>query len=282
MNFIDHVRIWAKAGNGGNGSVHFRQGRNAGKGGPDGGDGGHGGNILMECNAQYWTLLHLRYRKHIRGVNGEAGSGQNKTGARGKNTHIVVPLGTEVRDEKGTLLAQAQEHGQTTVLLRGGKGGKGNLYYAHARHQAPERAKAGGITEPCTLEVELKLLADVGLVGLPNAGKSTLLRTVSAATPEVAGYPFTTLVPELGVVRVHEEHSFVMADLPGIIAGAAEGKGLGLRFLRHMEHTRVLLMVIAVSEELEQTLKQTHDALKEELRSYGKGLLDKPMVLAVS
>ena len=244
-NFVDYVRIFCRSGNGGAGSAHFRREKYLPKGGPDGGDGGKGGDIIMVGNSQLWTLLHLRFTRHLRAENGASGSGQRSTGASGKDILIEVPLGTMAKDqETGELLGEVTENGQKLALLKGGRGGLGNDHFKTSTNQAPKYAQPGEAGDEASIVFELKILADVGLVGLPNAGKSTLLSVVSAAKPEIADYPFTTLRPNLGIVSYRDNYSFVMADIPGIIEGAHEGKGLGLRFLRHIERNSILLFLV--------------------------------------
>lgn len=279
-NFIDYVKFCSRSGAGGAGSVHFRREKFVPKGGPDGGDGGRGGHIILRGNKQLWTLLHLKYRKHVIASNGVAGSGGKKTGADGKDEILEVPLGTVARvAETGEIRGEITEDGQEIILTPGGRGGLGNDHFKTPTNQAPRHAQPGepGIEEWIILE--LKLLADVGLVGFPNAGKSTLLSVVSAAKPEIANYPFTTLVPNLGVVSYRDERSFVMADLPGLIEGAAEGKGLGLRFLRHVERNSILLFVIPADS---ADIRKDYKILLGELSKYNKEMLDKKRLLAIS
>ncbi len=279
-NFVDYVKIFCRSGKGGAGSLHFRREKYIPKGGPDGGDGGRGGNIIMRGNAQMWTLLHLRYTKHLFAGDGQNGGHNQLTGASGNNVYIDVPLGTVAyRSEDREMLGEITEDKQEIVLLKGGRGGKGNAFFKSATMQAPKFAQPG---EPCQEEwitMELKLLADVGLVGFPNAGKSTLLSVVSAAKPEIADYPFTTLVPNLGIVSYRDYKSFVMADIPGIIEGAAEGKGLGIRFLRHIERNSTLLFMVPANTE---NVKQEYDILLNELTQYNPELLDKKRILAIT
>jgi GTP-binding protein len=264
-NFIDYVKINVKSGPGGAGSTHFRREKSVDKGGPDGGDGGRGGHIIVRGNPQLWTLLHLKYTKHIKADGGQKGEGGRRTGAQGPDVYVDVPLGTVVKDpETGEQLLEITEPGEEIILIAGGRGGLGNSHFKSSTNQTPQ---------------ELKLLADVGLVGFPNAGKSTLLRSVSAAKPEVADYPFTTLVPNLGVVSYKGFQSFVMADIPGIIEGASKGKGLGLRFLRHIERNSVLLFMIPSDSE---DAEQTYQTLLNELTEYNPELLDTPRLLVIS
>lgn len=279
-NFIDYIKFYGFSGKGGAGSSHFRREKHVPKGGPDGGNGGRGGHIVLKGNSQLWTLLHLKYRKHIRADHGGRGEGQRKFGADGEDTVLEVPIGTVVRDEEsGEKLLEILEDDRELILLRGGKGGLGNYSFKTSTNQAPHYAQPGiqGIEK--TIILELKILADVGLVGFPNAGKSTLLSSVSAAKPAIADYPFTTLTPNLGVVRYRECRSFVMADIPGIIEGAAEGKGLGLRFLRHIERNSMLLFLIPADA---GDIKKEYEILLNELKTYNPELLDKQRLLAVS
>lgn len=279
-NFIDYVKICCRSGKGGSGSAHFYRTRGMPKGGPDGGNGGRGGHIIVRGNQQLWTLLHLKYTKHVYAGDGESGSGNLKTGATGEDKIIEVPLGTVARDaETGEYLCEITEDGQEVVLISGGRGGKGNDHFKSSTFQAPRFAQPGeeGIEE--WVIFELKLLADVGLVGFPNAGKSTLLSVVSAAKPEIADYPFTTLVPNLGMVYYRNQRSFVMADIPGIIEGASEGKGLGLRFLRHIERNSLLLFMVPADAD---DVKKEYKILNNELKKYNPELLDKQRILAIS
>ena len=279
-NFIDHVIIYLRSGKGGAGAVHFRREKYVPKGGPDGGDGGRGGHIILRGNKQLWTLLHLRYRKHIRAGDGENGGGALCTGADGRDEIIEVPLGTIVRDAAtGEQLLEITRHGEEKILLEGGKGGLGNNHFKTATNQTPLYAQPGEPGKEGRFIFELKLLADVGLVGFPNAGKSTLLSVVSAAKPKIADYPFTTLVPTLGIVQYHDNRSFVMADIPGIIEGASEGKGLGLRFLRHIERNSVLLFMIPADS---KDVRREYEILLTELKKYNPELLDKKRVIAIS
>ncbi len=279
-NFVDYVKIYCRSGKGGAGSMHFRREKYIPKGGPDGGDGGRGGDIILRGNAQMWTLLHLRYTKHLMAEDGVPGGSNQLTGAAGKDVFIDVPLGTVAYEaETRKPLGEITEDGQTVVLLKGGRGGKGNAFFKSATMQAPKFSQPGEPSQEAWIVMELKLLADVGLVGFPNAGKSTLLSVVSAARPEIADYPFTTLVPNLGIVSYRDHRSFVMADIPGIIEGAAEGKGLGTRFLRHIERNSTLLfMVPAISEDV----KNEYDILLNELKKYNPELMDKDRILAIT
>lgn len=279
-NFIDYVKINVRSGAGGAGSMHFRREKHVEKGGPDGGDGGRGGHVILKGNAQLWTLLHLKYTKHVKAFDGKGGEGGRRTGAIGKDIILEVPLGTTAKNaETGEQLFEITEDGQEIILLRGGRGGMGNDHFKSATNQSPQYAQPGEPGQEEWFILELKVLADVGLVGFPNAGKSTLLSVVSAARPEIADYPFTTLVPNLGVVSYRDYKSFVMADIPGIIEGASQGKGLGLRFLRHIERNSILLfMVPADSEDIEAE----YQTLVQELRIYNPSLLDKSRILAIS
>ena len=279
-NFIDYVKFCSRSGAGGSGSVHFRREKHVPKGGPDGGDGGRGGHIILRGNAQHWTLLHLKYKKHVIADNGKGGEGGRRKGADGKDMILDVPLGTLARDaETGEVRCEITEDGQEVVLTRGGRGGLGNDHFKSATNQAPHYAQPGeeGIEEWIILE--LKLLADVGLVGFPNAGKSTLLAAISAAKPEIGDYAFTTLVPNLGVVGYKGDKSFVMADIPGIIEGAAEGRGLGIRFLRHIERNSILLFMVPADA---KDIKKEYGILLNELKQYNPELLDKKRLLAIS
>ena len=260
--------------------MHFRREKYIPKGGPDGGDGGRGGDIILRGNAQMWTLLHLRYTKHLMAGDGVPGGSNQLTGASGKDVFIDVPLGTVAYDaETREQLGEITEDGQTVVLLKGGRGGKGNAFFKTATMQAPKFAQPGEPSLEQWIVLELKLLADVGLVGFPNAGKSTLLSVVSAARPEIADYPFTTLVPNLGIVSYRDHRSFVMADIPGIIEGAAEGKGLGIRFLRHIERNSTLLFMVPANTE---DVKKEYDILLNELKKYNPELMDKERLLAIT
>ncbi len=279
-NFIDYIKIYCKSGDGGSGSVHFRREKYLPKGGPDGGDGGKGGDIILKGNANVWTLLHLRYMRHLRAENGESGGGQRSSGSDGKSIIIEVPLGTIAKDaETGKFLTEITRHDEEVVLLKGGRGGLGNDHFKTATNQTPKYAQEGEEGLEAQIILELKILADVGLVGFPNAGKSTLLSVVSAAKPEIANYPFTTLRPNLGIVSYRDNQSFVMADIPGIIEGASEGKGLGLRFLRHIERNSILLFMVPIdSDDIEGEYK----ILLKELGKYNPELLDKNRILAIT
>jgi len=265
---------------GGAGSAHFRREKFEPKGGPDGGDGGRGGHIILCGNDQMWTLLHLKYQRHIFAGNGVGGSKQQSTGADGKDVYVQVPLGTIAKKaESGEVLFEITVHGEEKILARGGRGGQGNVHFKSPTNQTPRYAQPGeaGVDEEFILE--LKILADVGLVGFPNAGKSTLLSVVSAAKPKIADYPFTTLVPNLGIVSYRDNRSFVMADIPGIIEGAHEGKGLGIRFLRHIERNSMLLFIVPADS---KNIKEEYEILVNELRMYNPELLDKKRVMAIS
>lgn len=279
-NFVDHVRIYFKSGKGGNGVVSWRKEALVPMGGPDGGNGGRGGHIILRGNTQYWTLLDLRYRKHISAESGENGSGANKTGKSGKDQILDVPLGTIARNaETGEVIGEVVEDGQELILIKGGHGGRGNTMFKSATNQAPEYATPGGDAQEIIAILELKMLADVGLVGFPNAGKSTLLSVVSAAKPKIADYAFTTLIPNLGIVKYRGFRSFVMADIPGIIEGAAEGRGLGIKFLRHIERNSLLLFVVPV--DAEDILKE-YEILLNEVQKFNPELMMKSRLLALS
>lgn len=279
-NFIDLIRIFCRSGHGGAGSKHFMRTKFNALAGPDGGDGGRGGHIILRGNMNLWTLLHLRYFKNVHAENGESGSGNNCTGRSGKDVIIEVPLGTIARNEEdGVQEVEILEHGQEVIWIRGGRGGLGNSHFATATNQAPEHAQPGEPGSEGWKVLELKVLADVGLVGFPNAGKSTLLSVVTAATPKIADYAFTTLTPQLGMVEYRDGKSFCIADLPGIIEGAAEGKGLGHRFLRHIERNPVLLFLIPADS---ADHGKEFEILRKELEEYNPELLDKEFVIAVS
>lgn len=279
-NFIDYVKFYSRSGDGGAGSVHFRREKFVPKGGPDGGDGGHGGNIILRGNAQLWTLLHLKYRKHIKADHGGRGEGGRRSGADAQNIVLEVPIGTIARNaETNEKMLEILEDGEERVLTPGGMGGQGNYHYKNSTNQAPRHAQPGIEGIEAWIILELKVLADVGLVGFPNAGKSTLLSVVSAAKPEIADYPFTTLVPNLGVVEYRDYKSFVMADIPGIIEGAAEGKGLGNRFLRHIERNSILLFLIPSDSD---DIKKEYEILFGELEKHNPELTDKSRLLAIS
>lgn len=279
-NFVDYIRVFCRSGKGGAGSRHFLRTKNNAKGGPDGGDGGRGGHIILKGNDHLWTLLHLRWHKNILAENGDVGRGNHRFGRDGEDIVIEVPLGTLVRNEKtGEKEAEILENGQEIILLSGGKGGLGNSHFKSSTRQAPEYAQPGLPGQEGWKILELKVLADVGLVGFPNAGKSTLLSVISAAKPEIANYPFTTLTPNLGMVSYRSHRSFCVADIPGIIEGAAEGKGLGHRFLRHIERNSVLLFMIPADSD---DHRKEFDILHSELERFSPELLDKKIVIAVS
>ena len=274
MTFIDRVRIRVKAGDGGSGIVSFRREKFVPMGGPDGGDGGPGGDVIVRGDSNLATLLDFTYRDSWRAENGDHGSGANRTGAAGADVVLPVPRGTIVRDaDSGEIIAEILEHGESMVVARGGRGGKGNAYFATSTRQAPREYQPGEDGAERTLELELKLIADVGLVGQPNAGKSTLLSVISAARPKIADYPFTTLTPNLGVVQLSDSRTFVVADIPGIIEGAHEGKGLGLQFLRHIERTRMLAFLIPIDS---MDWQAEYEQLRQEISSYSAELAQKP------
>ena len=279
-NFVDYVKIYCRSGKGGAGSAHLRREKFAPKGGPDGGDGGRGGHVILQGNAQMWTLLHLKFERHIFAENGGSGGRQQSTGADGDDVFVQVPLGTIVRNaETGEVLFEITADGEKKILVKGGRGGLGNVHFKSPTFQTPRFAQPG---EPCVegeFILELKILADVGLVGFPNAGKSTLLSVVSAAKPKIADYAFTTLVPNLGIVGYRDDKSFVMADIPGIIEGAHEGKGLGIRFLRHIERNSMLLFLIPADS---ASIYKEYEILLNELKQYNPELLDKKRILAIS
>jgi GTP-binding protein len=279
-NFIDYVKIHCASGNGGGGSTHFRREKYIPKGGPDGGDGGRGGHVIIRGNAQLWTLLHLKFKKHIKAGHGAHGAGNLKTGAQGKDEYIEVPLGTVARDdETGEVLFEITEDGEERILQPGGRGGLGNNHFKSATNQTPRYAQSGEEGREGWKILELKVLADVGLVGFPNAGKSTLLSVLSAAKPEVGNYPFTTLRPNLGIVSYRDHRSFIMADIPGIIEGAHQGKGLGLRFLRHIERNSLLLFMVPVDS---PDIHKEYKILLNELKQYNPELLHKERILALT
>ena len=279
-NFVDYVKIYCRSGKGGRGSSHFRREKYIPKGGPDGGDGGRGGHIYLRGNRNYWTLLHLKYERHILATNGESGSAKRSSGKNGEDRVIEVPCGTVVYDaDTGEYLCDVTEDGQQVMLLKGGRGGLCNFNFKTSTNQAPRYAQPGEPAQERTVILQLKLLADVGLVGFPNAGKSTLLSVVSAAKPKIANYPFTTLEPNLGIVSYRDNRSFVMADIPGIIEGASEGKGLGLRFLRHIERISLLLFMVPADTD---DIRKEYEILSNELEQYNPDLLDKPRVLAIT
>ncbi len=279
-NFVDYVKIYCRSGKGGKGSTHMRRVKYIPKGGPDGGDGGRGGSVILRGNRNYWTLLHLKYNRHVIAGNGEHGSRNKSTGKAGEDKYIEVPCGTVVYNaETGEYVCDVTDDGQEVVLLKGGRGGLGNWHFATATRQAPEYAQPGEPEQEMTVIMELKLLADVGLVGLPNAGKSTLLSVVSAAKPKIANYPFTTLVPNIGIVSYRDNQSFVMADIPGIIEGASEGKGLGYRFLRHIERNSLLLFMVPADAD---DVAKEYQLLLNELVKFNPELADKQKVLAIT
>ncbi len=279
-NFVDYVKIYCKSGRGGAGSAHLQRDRSNPRGGPDGGDGGRGGNIIVRGNKQLWTLLPLKYRKHIKAGHGEPGRGANKTGASGEDVVLEVPLGTVAKDfDSGEILFEITEDGEEKILLQGGRGGLGNTHFKSSTNQTPRYAQPGEPGKEAVRVLELKLLADVGLVGFPNAGKSTLLAALSAAKPKIANYEFTTLVPNLGIVNYRDNRSFVMADIPGIIENAHEGKGLGLRFLRHIERNSVLLFVIPADAD---DINNQYRILLNELKQHNPELIHKPRLIAIS
>lgn len=275
------MKICCRSGRGGAGSAHLHRDKRTAKGGPDGGDGGRGGHIILRANAQLWTLLHLKYRKHIIAENGQPGGSALKTGADGKDEILEVPLGTVAKNaETGEVLFDLSEDGETQILTQGGRGGLGNWHFKSPTRQTPRFAQPGEPGREEWIILELKILADVGLVGFPNAGKSTLLSVVSAAKPEIADYPFTTLVPNLGIVSYRDNKSFVMADIPGIIEGASQGRGLGYRFLRHIERNSVLLFMVPA--DTPRSIAEEYEILLNELTAYNPELVDKPRILAVT
>ncbi|HDS07297.1 MAG TPA: GTPase ObgE [Bacteroides sp.] len=279
-NFVDYVRIFCRSGRGGSGSAHLHRDKHTRKGGPDGGDGGRGGHVILRGNEHLWTLFHLKFTKHVHAVDGESGGSSLKTGAGGKDAVIEVPLGTLARvAETGEQILEITEHGEEKILISGGRGGLGNDHFKSATNQTPRYAQPGEPGQEGWFILELKLLADVGLVGFPNAGKSTLLSAMSAARPKIADYPFTTLVPNLGIVKYREDRSFVMADIPGLIEGAGEGKGLGHRFLRHIERNSMLIFLIPADS---KDIGKEYQILLKELEKYNPELLDKRRLLVVS
>ncbi len=278
-NFVDYVRMYLKSGNGGPGSTHLRHEKSMMKGGPDGGDGGRGGHIILRGNAQMWTLIHLKYKRHVFAGHGESGGRQRSFGADGEDIILDVPLGTIVKDaETEEIICEITEDGEEKIVMKGGRGGQGNAHFKTSTLQTPRFAQPGEPLEEGWRILELKILADVGLVGFPSAGKSTLLSVVSAAKPKIADYPFTTLVPNLGIVSYRDNKSFVMADIPGIIEGAHEGRGLGLRFLRHIERNSMLLFMVPADSK--DHMKEYNILLKE-LEEYNPELLDKQRLLAI-
>ncbi|MDR1382055.1 MAG: GTPase ObgE [Tannerella sp.] len=279
-NFVDYVKIYCCSGKGGKGSSHFRRAKYIPKGGPDGGDGGRGGDVFLRANRNLWTLLHLKYERHIIATPGEGGSAKGSTGKSGEDRYIEAPCGTVVYDaDTGDYLCDVTEDGQTVRLLKGGKGGWGNIHFKTSTNQAPRYAQPGEPGEERNIILQLKLLADVGLVGFPNAGKSTLLSVVTTAKPKIANYPFTTLEPNLGIVKYRDNRSFIMADIPGIIEGASEGRGLGLRFLRHIERNSLLLFMVPADT---GDIKKEYEILNGELEKYNPDLAEKSRVLAIT
>ncbi|MDR1653526.1 MAG: GTPase ObgE [Prevotellaceae bacterium] len=279
-NFVDYVKIYCRSGKGGAGSTHFHREKFVPKGGPDGGDGGRGGHVVLRGNRNYWTLIHLKYARHVFAGDGGCGSGSRSFGKDGIDKVIEVPCGTVAYDaDTGDFICEIVSDREEFILLKGGRGGLGNWHFRSATKQTPRYAQPGEARTEKTVVLQLKVLADVGLVGFPNAGKSTLLSVLSAAKPEIADYPFTTLVPNLGIVPYHEHKSFVMADIPGIIEGAAEGKGLGLRFLRHIERNSLLLFLVPANS---SSIAEEYEVLLNELRKYNPELLEKQRVLAIS
>ncbi|MBC7411886.1 MAG: GTPase ObgE [Bacteroidia bacterium] len=279
-NFVDYVKICCRSGKGGAGSTHFYRDKLTAKGGPDGGDGGRGGHIILKGNKQLWTLIHLKYRKHIIAEDGVYGKGMNKTGREGKNQILEVPLGTIARDyETNEIICEITDDGQEFIVTPGGRGGLGNSNFKSSTFQSPRYSQPGEDGKEDWNILELKVLADIGLVGFPNAGKSTLLSKISAAKPEIANYAFTTLVPNLGIVNYRDYRSFVVADIPGIIEGASEGKGLGIRFLRHIERNSALLFMVSAEA---KSIKAEYKILVNELKKYNKELLDKQRILAIT
>ena len=279
-NFVDYVKIFCRSGKGGAGSAHLRREKSEAKGGPDGGDGGRGGHIIVRGNRNIWTLLHLKYRRHVFADHGLNGSKQRASGAEGEDRIVEVPLGTIAKDaETGKVLFEITNHDEELILVKGGRGGLGNWNFKSSTNQTPRYAQPGEDGIEMAAVLELKVLADVGLVGFPNAGKSTLLSVVSAAKPEIADYPFTTLVPNLGIVSYRDKQSFAMADIPGIIEGASEGKGLGIRFLRHIERNSILLFLVPADAD---DIKKEYKILLNELKQYNPELLDKGRLLAIS
>jgi|TARA_B110000438_G_scaffold6_1_gene8 GTPase len=279
-NFVDYVKVFCRSGKGGAGSAHFLRDKTTAKGGPDGGDGARGGHIILKGNQQMWTLLPLKYKKHIFAKHGGAGSGNHSSGKEGENKYLEVPLGTIAKNsETGEIICEITDHNQEIILLNGGMGGRGNAHFKSSTNQSPHYAQPGVDSSEDWFILELKVLADVGLVGFPNAGKSTLLSVISAAKPQIANYPFTTLVPNLGIVAYREHKSFIMADIPGIIEGAAEGKGLGLRFLRHIERNSTLLFLVPADS---KDITKEYEILLLELKKFNPELLDKDRILAIS
>jgi len=279
-NFVDYVKVFASSGNGGKGSTHLHREKYVAKGGPDGGDGGRGGHVIIRGNENLWTLYHLKFKKHFKAGNGEHGSSGRSTGADGEDVYVDVPLGTVVRDsESNEILFEITEQGEEKILCEGGMGGRGNWHFKSSVNQTPRYAQPGIPLEEKRVTLELKILADVGLVGFPNAGKSTLLSVITSAKPKIADYEFTTLKPNLGIVEYRDYQTFVMADIPGIIEGAAEGKGLGHYFLRHIERNSTLLFLIPADAE---DIKKQYDILLDELRRYNPEMLDKSRLIAIT
>ena len=279
-NFVDYIKIFFRSGKGGKGSAHLYRDKLTSKGGPDGGDGGRGGHIILRGNENVWTLLALRYKKHIFAGNGGDGSGSCSSGAYGEDVYVDVPLGTIAKNiETDEVVCEITHHNEEKILINGGRGGLGNVHFKSPTNQTPRYAQPGEDGDEGWFSLELKVLADVGLVGFPNAGKSTLLSVVSAAKPKIADYPFTTLVPNLGIVSYRDSASFVMADIPGIIEGAHEGKGIGLRFLRHIERNAVLLFLIPADS---KNIAEEYAILLKELEQFNPELLDKPRLLGIS
>ncbi|MDG5799564.1 GTPase ObgE [Marinilabiliaceae bacterium ANBcel2] len=279
-NFVDYVKIFCRSGKGGRGSTHLRREKFIPKGGPDGGDGGRGGHIIVRGNRNFWTLIHLKFQRHIFAGHGESGGKQRSSGASGEDKIIEVPLGTVIKNgDTGETLFEITKDKEERIVVAGGRGGLGNANFKSSTNQTPRYSQPGEPSIELSLILELKVLADVGLVGLPNAGKSTLLSVVSAAKPEIADYPFTTLVPNLGIVRYHDHKSFVMADIPGIVEDAHKGKGLGLRFLRHIERNATLLFIVPADSD---DIKKEYNLLLHELKEFNAELLDKERILAIS
>ena len=280
VNFVDYVKIFCRSGNGGSGSAHLRRDKLTAMGGPDGGDGGRGGHVILRGNSQLWTLLHLKYKRHVFATNGGSGGSSLKTGASGSDVYIEVPLGTVARDpETKEVLFEVTDLGEERILLQGGRGGQGNDHFKSPTQRTPRFSQPGEDGAEGSFVLELKLLADVGLVGFPNAGKSTLLSAMSAAKPKIADYPFTTLVPNLGIVKYRDDRSFVMADIPGIIEGASEGKGLGHRFLRHIERNSMLLFMVPADS---NDIREEYHILLSELEKYNPEMLDKQRILVIT
>ena len=279
-NFVDYIKIHVTSGKGGQGSAHLRREKYIPKGGPDGGDGGRGGHVILKANKNKWTLYHLKFKRHFKAGHGGAGGKQTSTGANGEDVYIEVPLGTLVKNSNtGEIIHEILEDGEELIIARGGKGGRGNNHFKSPTNQTPRYAQPGLLGEEADITLEMKVLADVGLVGFPNAGKSTLLSVITAAKPKIANYEFTTLKPNLGIVDYRDYRSFVMADIPGIIEGAAEGKGLGHYFLRHIERNSTLLFLIPADAD---DIRKQYDILVDELRRYNPELLDKERLVAIS